>query len=69
MTDEPTPLPRPRVPMSARRCTCSWDMATRQRVLADPFCPAQVLHSDPTDEEVTAAVQRALADGRTSPLA
>ena len=52
------PLPRPRTPMSARRCTCQWDLATSRRRLPDPFCPAQVLHADPTEEEIEVAVAR-----------
>lgn len=54
------PLPRPRTPLSARRCTCQWDLAASRRTLADPFCPARVLHADPTDEEVEGAVARAV---------
>ena len=45
--------------MSARRCTCQWDLVTSRRTLPDPFCPARVLHTDPTEEEIEAAVARA----------
>lgn len=57
----PVPVPRPRVPLAARRCTCHWDAVAGRRTLPDPFCPAQVLHADPTDDEIAAAVARATA--------
>ena len=55
------PLPRPRTPLSARRCTCQWDLIASRRTLPDPFCPARVLHRDPTEEEIQVAVERAVA--------
>jgi hypothetical protein len=45
-------LPTQRVPMSQRRCTCIYDPGYATRLMADPDCPARVLHKNPTDAEV-----------------
>ena len=51
----PGALPRQRVPMSQRRCTCLWSTADA-RTIPDPFCPSSVLHVD--DAERQAVEQR-----------